>query len=114
MIIELEREEQLKEIIEKYDNVVVDFYAKWCSPCRYMLSVIGEIEEDSDVVFVKVNTDDLEQLSASYEVYSIPSFIAFKSGERIFFEVDDEKEEMLVGKFDKKIFKDILADTFKL
>jgi thioredoxin 1 len=64
--------------------VVVDFYAEWCMPCLMMAPVIEELAEKmKDVKFVKINTEDNSQLSAKYNISSIPCLIVFKNGEEV-------------------------------
>lgn len=84
-------------------NVVVDFYAPWCGPCKMMSPIIDELSsERSDITFVKVDTDTLEESLKGFElagkqiqISSIPTFYLFKDGTFV-----DE----LHGGMDKKTF----------
>ena len=61
--------------------VLIDFYAKWCGPCRMVLPIIDEIaEENSDVLVCKVNVDESPELAAEFGVYSIPTLVVMKNG----------------------------------
>lgn len=69
--------------IERNDiPVVVDFWADWCGPCKVMAPaferVAGELEPD--VRFLKVNTEAERDLSARYDIRSIPMLIMFRKG----------------------------------
>jgi len=61
----------------------VDFWATWCGPCRIMDPIVEKLAEKySDrVVFGKVNVDEEMNISSRYQVFSIPTFMVFKSGE---------------------------------
>ena len=63
-------------------NLVVDFFADWCGPCKMLGPIMEKVaEEYPDVTFVKVNVDDEQDLAVSYGVMSIPSVFFLKDGE---------------------------------
>ena len=71
------------DIIAK-GNVVVDFYADWCGPCKRMTPVFCSLSEEfSNVTFIKVNIDDNKSIADRYGVKSIPTFIFFKDGKKV-------------------------------
>ena len=53
---------------------IVDFYADWCNPCRRVAPIMEKLAEEYDgQLFVyKVNTDQERELSAAFQVKSIP------------------------------------------
>ena len=62
--------------------VVVDVWAPWCGPCRYMAP---EYEKASQALepmarFLKLNSDVEQQFSARQGIRSIPTMILFKDG----------------------------------
>ncbi|PWI49653.1 thioredoxin [Candidatus Heimdallarchaeota archaeon B3_Heim] len=66
--------------------VLVDFSADaWCRPCQVMAPVYEELSHEyaKKVVFLKINTDHNQQASGRYRIFSVPTFIMFKSGERV-------------------------------
>ena len=70
------------EVIESEKPVLVDFWAPWCGPCRVVAPVLEEIAgERDDLKIVKLNTDENPQVSAQFQVLSIPTLILFKNGE---------------------------------
>nr|WCD24787.1 Tyr p 40 allergen [Tyrophagus putrescentiae] len=64
--------------------VVVDFFATWCGPCKLIAPVLEKISTTDDkVVILKVDVDENEELTAEYNVSSMPTFIFFKNGQKI-------------------------------
>ena len=63
-------------------EVLLDFWASWCGPCRMLSPVIDEIAEETPALKVgKVNVDDEPELAAAFGVQSIPTVVIIKDGE---------------------------------
>lgn len=63
------------------EDVLVDFYADWCGPCRMLGPIMDEISKD--VTVYKVNTDNEAELSREYGIMSIPCIVAFRNGKEL-------------------------------
>lgn len=71
----------IKQIISSKKNVVVQFTAAWCGPCKMIKPSLQEIgEKDEDIEIVSVDIDSYKDLSNEYNVRSIPMFIFYKNG----------------------------------
>ena len=64
-------------------NLLVDFYADWCGPCKMLSPVVDEVADECDGTFkvAKINVDDNGELARKFRVMSIPTLIVFKDGE---------------------------------
>lgn len=73
--------DEFKKILSENKKVVVDFYADWCGPCKMMGPMFeAAANEVKDVVFIKLNVDELQSVAQEFEVSSIPTVIFFKDG----------------------------------
>lgn len=65
-------------------QVVVDFYADWCGPCKRIAPDIEQLsEKNQTVIFLKVNVDTEEEIASKYDVSSMPTFMFFKDGNKV-------------------------------
>ena len=77
--------ENFSATIENNAVVVVDFWAPWCGPCRMFAPTFEAVSEQyPNVVFAKLNTEDQQELAASFNIRSIPTLMVFREQVIIF------------------------------
>ncbi len=73
--------ENFEKTVKTNKQVLVDFWATWCGPCRLIAPHVEAIaEEHPDIVVGKVNVDDCPELAVMFNIVSIPTIISFKDG----------------------------------
>lgn len=79
-LLTLESKVQFNELINKEDAIMV-FSADWCPDCRVIESALDMVEVDyPEFTFVYVDRDKFIDICQEYDIFGIPSFLAFKDG----------------------------------
>ena len=93
------------EVIVNSDiPVIVDFWAPWCGPCKMMGPVFEKTATKFPLktLFVKVNTENEQNLGARFGIRSIPTLMIFKDGKEVHREsgaLDENTLSQLVSQF---------------
>ena len=80
MTIEVTSFSELQKILSENDEVVVDFSATWCGPCKVFRRHFDAASERVDVPFVNVYVDKVDDVQEHYGVYQVPTVKHFKDG----------------------------------
>jgi thioredoxin len=80
---------------------MIDFYADWCGPCQMIAPVLEEFaaEYGDKLTIYKVNTEVEQELSALFQIRSIPS---------MFFIPLDKQPIMQAGALPKPQLKEVI------
>lgn len=85
--------------------IFVDFYATWCRPCRKMMPVVASLSSKygSRMSFCRVDVDKAKNISNTYQISSIPTFIIFKNGTPAFSITGGVSEETLAQGIEEQL-----------
>ncbi|WP_336788847.1 thioredoxin family protein [Paenibacillus sp. MMO-177] len=64
---------------------LVEFGAKWCPPCKVLLPILDELqqEEGERVSILQVDCDESPEIASEFGVMSMPTVIVFHNGEPV-------------------------------
>jgi len=80
---------------------IIDFYADWCGPCKMVAPILEELsDEHPDVIIYKVDTEVEQELSAVFQIRSIPS---------ILFIPMDRQSMMQAGALPKNALEEVIS-----
>jgi thioredoxin 2 len=78
-------EESVDSALNANVPVLVDLWAPWCGPCRMIAPLLEQlaVERAGQLKIVKVNVEQLPQVSAAYRVQGIPTLLLLDHGREI-------------------------------
>ena len=80
---------------------IIDFYADWCGPCKMVAPILEELSnENPEIVIYKVDTEVEQELSAVFQIRSIPSML--------FIPKDNRQPMMQPGALPKHALQEII------
>jgi thioredoxin 2 len=81
----LNEETFARTIAESTVPVLVDFYADWCGPCKIMAPSVDKLASDytGKAIIAKLNTDESQKTSMSFNIRGIPTSVVFDGGKEI-------------------------------
>ena len=85
MAVRVNRDNFEEEVLKSETAVLADFYSDSCVPCKRLLPVLAEIEEEfpDKIKTVKINVNFDGEIAEKYDVQAAPTLIFFKDGKEV-------------------------------
>lgn len=105
-VLHIEGDKFQSEVVKSDLPVVVDFYADWCGPCKIIAPVLDQLSKEyrGRAKFVKINTDDNQELASQFGIMSIPTVMFFSKG---------KVEDIVIGAVPAAVFKQKIESLTK-
>ncbi len=78
-------EQSFSKLLKDNKIVLVDFHAVWCAPCKAMNPVIDKVSAiyKGKARVEKVDVEANKAITTAYQVQSVPGFVIFKDGKKV-------------------------------
>ena len=77
--INIDKNNFASEVLNSEKEVLLDFWAPWCGPCRMVVPIVEEIaSERPDIKVGMITVDEQPELAAQFGVMSIPTLVVMK------------------------------------
>ena len=64
--------------------LLIKFEASWCAPCKKIAPALQQLAMTyRNVFFIKIDVDNFQDISAEFNIQSMPTFIGMKNGKII-------------------------------
>eukprot|EP01023_Acetabularia_acetabulum_P064141 TRINITY_DN8222_c0_g1_i1.p5 TRINITY_DN8222_c0_g1~~TRINITY_DN8222_c0_g1_i1.p5 ORF type:complete len:118 (+),score=27.13 TRINITY_DN8222_c0_g1_i1:161-514(+) len=94
----------LQSAQEQGKAVVVDFSAVWCGPCQMISPKFEQMSEEvDDVIFLKVDVDEVSDVASECGISAMPTFQVFSNGSKVdeLVGASEERLRALIAKYSK-------------
>jgi len=76
--------EELKSKINNGEQVIVDFWASWCMPCKMFKPTFEKVAESSQIPMYTMNVEHNGEYAIELGVRAVPTTKAFGNGGEIY------------------------------
>jgi thioredoxin 1 len=72
-----------KREIPQTGNVVLDFYATWCGPCKRVAPMFEDLADKyyPQILLFKVDVDESPDLVNEFDISAMPTFVFLRNGQ---------------------------------
>jgi thioredoxin 1 len=92
--------ENFSSDISSNKNVIIEFSAEWCGPCKTMVPILEEIDSQNENISVfKVDADTQDELCNQFGIRNIPTTLYYRDGDLIDRTVGSKSKDAILSVF---------------
>lgn len=96
--------ESKERMLENGKFIIIDFYADWCQPCKFVDKNLQEIENEMDnIEIVKVDAEEQFKLTEFFNIRNLPTLIFIDKNGNLHSETGSLPKPTLKKKIEEKI-----------
>lgn len=78
-------EKNFDELLSTGKQLMVDFGAEWCGPCKALVPMVAELAEayKEQAVIATCDVEENNDIAVRYSIRSVPTVIFFKDGREV-------------------------------
>ena len=98
MAVLLSSDKEFKSQLEKFDKVVVKYYAGWCGSCKLFAPKYRRLSGDErfdGVTFLDINAEENQEARKMAGVDNLPFFATFKNGVLVDAKATSKEEQLV-------------------
>jgi thioredoxin 2 len=101
-------QEELKQKIKNGDELIIDFWAKFCGPCKVMKPAFDKVSEElregnSEVQLYTLEVEENRDLAVELGVRAVPTLKSFSNGKEVYSQPGMKMESQI-----KQLVEDLL------
>lgn len=77
-------QEELKQKIKNGDKIIVDFWAKFCGPCKLYKPTFEKVSESSEIQMYTMDVENNQDYAVELGIRAVPTTKVFNNGGEVF------------------------------
>ena len=74
----------ISELTARHEYLLIDFYADWCEPCKWLNPVLDELKTKLPQLHIhKINVDVETAVANSFDIHSVPVLVLYVEGKLV-------------------------------
>ena len=75
----------LSKLLSANEFVLIDFYAVWCEPCKWVEPILEEVinKFSGKIILNKIDIDKQANIAREYHILSVPTLVLLKNGKEV-------------------------------
>lgn len=73
----------LDYLIKQKTKIIINFWAKWCGPCKFINNILEEISNEENIEIYSIDIDQFPNSIEKFSIKNIPCIQIYRFGKLI-------------------------------